>query len=75
SGYVPGEYCAYVASTFGSGAIGSMNARHWTARAINKTSPKNFGDDNKADVKIEFVNAYRTNTGSIRPLFFGDIYE
>ena len=74
-GYRPGEYCSYLVGTFGQGAIGSKNARHWTARAINLTSPKNFGDDGKADVKVEAIKELRTSTGSIRPIFLGDIYK
>lgn len=74
-GYRPGEYCSYLAGTFGKGALGSSNARHWTARAINLTSPKNFGDDGKADVQIDSIKERRTHTGSIRPIFRGNIYK
>ena len=71
--YQPGEYCSYLVGTFGEGALLTLNARHWTARPINGNN--NNGADGKADVEVKYIKEQRSTTGSIRPIFIGDIYK
>lgn len=75
SSIMPGEYCSYICGTFGNGSFGTKNARHWTARPNNHGSNGNGGDDGVADVIVTQWNELRTNTGSIRPIYIGDIHK
>lgn len=70
--YQPGEFCSYICSNFGAGGFGAKNARHWQAEADNDNN--NFGNGG-GRIRASYSNLTRTTTGSIRPVFVGDVFE
>ncbi|MBP3227965.1 MAG: hypothetical protein J6M53_04155 [Bacteroidaceae bacterium] len=69
---VPGEFCGYYCSLFGSGGYGSANARLFTARPDNNSSNQGTGEGR---VNTAYEQSNRTQSGAIRPVLVGNVFE